>query len=382
MDQGLGAYMNEHFINVKWDAESVKYGRLSAEYGVSVFPTLLFLDHEGLLYKRKVGLQDKQSLMKDAQDLIKYLETDFETLTQEILSKNNVDEIKAFLSNNIGMEFPGKSSLFDRFLELKQVKTNWDETAYDILIDNMYNEYHLEAVIENIPNYDRADIEQRRKRVSYFSKIKAEINRGIKKSIKSGKEESFEKYLDLNFSFSEKVNARTKGSIAKQENENHRFEFYKTNVKHEEYVKHAANFLTPLMDNSAIEKLKASDTRARQTINKTEAVRNTTLAASAKRQVYERQSQAYKLSHQINNISQDFLKFFPSDKAKLETALNYALLSNKYFDTPESRYTIAAILNSLEKKDEALSHVDAGLSSELLEWRIKSRLDSLKKKLN
>ncbi len=54
-DPGAGALMNRHFISMKINAETANGGNLAFLYGVSQFPTLIFLDAEGKELARKEG---------------------------------------------------------------------------------------------------------------------------------------------------------------------------------------------------------------------------------------------------------------------------------------------------------------------------------------
>jgi len=63
-DMTVGAYFNRHFINVKMDMEKGEGIKLSREYGVRAYPTLLFIDYDGTLVKRSVGAKQRQGLIR------------------------------------------------------------------------------------------------------------------------------------------------------------------------------------------------------------------------------------------------------------------------------------------------------------------------------
>lgn len=54
-NDSVGSFFNQHFISTKIDAEKGEGRQLAAAYGVSVYPTFLFLDEDGHLYKKGIG---------------------------------------------------------------------------------------------------------------------------------------------------------------------------------------------------------------------------------------------------------------------------------------------------------------------------------------
>lgn len=54
-DPALGRFMNEHFLNVKIDAEKGNGKNIASIFEVFGYPTLLFLDENGRVLERKVG---------------------------------------------------------------------------------------------------------------------------------------------------------------------------------------------------------------------------------------------------------------------------------------------------------------------------------------
>jgi len=54
-DRQIGKLFNDNFINLKIDGEKGNGPNIIALYGVTVYPTLLFLDHNGRVVERKEG---------------------------------------------------------------------------------------------------------------------------------------------------------------------------------------------------------------------------------------------------------------------------------------------------------------------------------------
>lgn len=66
----VGKVFNEKFINLKLDAENDVDGREVAKtYHVTGYPTLLFINGEGRLVKKLVGIQSEEKLLSIANSL-------------------------------------------------------------------------------------------------------------------------------------------------------------------------------------------------------------------------------------------------------------------------------------------------------------------------
>jgi len=63
-DGSLATFFNANFINLKVNAEKGEGVALAREFGVSAYPTLLFLDAQGLEKKRVVGITMAPKLLK------------------------------------------------------------------------------------------------------------------------------------------------------------------------------------------------------------------------------------------------------------------------------------------------------------------------------
>lgn len=99
-DKGLGDYYNAHFINVKIDGEKEAEGgpKTMREYGISAYPTLLYINPDGSLNQKVVGGQDTRQLWKHAKKVIdpsgKAL---LEARTTYYKSKRTVNDLKSYL---------------------------------------------------------------------------------------------------------------------------------------------------------------------------------------------------------------------------------------------------------------------------------------------
>ena len=69
-DKQIGNLFNDNFINLKIDGEKGNGPNIVALYGVTVYPTLLFLDHNGRVVERKEGAAFHTELEKLANNAI------------------------------------------------------------------------------------------------------------------------------------------------------------------------------------------------------------------------------------------------------------------------------------------------------------------------
>ena len=69
-DPEVGKLFNERFINLKIDAEEDQDGPgVAKRYGITAYPTLLFVDGTGKLVKKVVGKQSKDRFLSIAKSL-------------------------------------------------------------------------------------------------------------------------------------------------------------------------------------------------------------------------------------------------------------------------------------------------------------------------
>jgi len=69
-DVSVGKYFNEKFINLKIDCEKDADGPdVMRTYGVTAYPTLLWVDAEGKLVKKEIGYKSPEQLLRAVQDI-------------------------------------------------------------------------------------------------------------------------------------------------------------------------------------------------------------------------------------------------------------------------------------------------------------------------
>jgi thiol:disulfide interchange protein len=63
----VGEYLNEHFINLKYDVLKADGVAIRNSYRLLGFPTFLYLDPQGMVVKKTVGYQSKEQLLQNSQ---------------------------------------------------------------------------------------------------------------------------------------------------------------------------------------------------------------------------------------------------------------------------------------------------------------------------
>lgn len=70
-----GAFYNQHFINVRYDAQKSDGIQILKSYAMLGFPTFLYLDPNGLVVKKTAGYQNIETFTSMGDSALLYLET-------------------------------------------------------------------------------------------------------------------------------------------------------------------------------------------------------------------------------------------------------------------------------------------------------------------
>lgn len=70
VDPTVAEFYNRHFINVKIDGEKNDGPSVMQQYGITAFPTLLYLNADGSLSQKTVGMMDAATLLKRGKETV------------------------------------------------------------------------------------------------------------------------------------------------------------------------------------------------------------------------------------------------------------------------------------------------------------------------
>ena len=143
----VGDFFNSNFINLKLDMEKADGRTFGAQYPVSAYPTLFFLDSQGNILKKITGGQQAEALINHGQVAIKsYDKTeafeklynegqrDYELMVSYVKELNKVDKPSAKIANEYIKSNPDISKS-EKAAFLMQAVTESDSKLYDQLIE-------------------------------------------------------------------------------------------------------------------------------------------------------------------------------------------------------------------------------------------------------
>jgi len=79
-DPTLGEYFNQRYVNLKMDMEKGEGPELQAQFGVRAYPTLLWIDGNGVVKHRAMGYMDPNALLSQAQSIVSPIPAEYEDM--------------------------------------------------------------------------------------------------------------------------------------------------------------------------------------------------------------------------------------------------------------------------------------------------------------
>ena len=73
-NQEVGAYFNEHFINIEKDMEKGEGRQIARTYRITAYPSLFFVKDDGSVVKRAVGYRNPEQLLQLGQQALEAYE--------------------------------------------------------------------------------------------------------------------------------------------------------------------------------------------------------------------------------------------------------------------------------------------------------------------
>lgn len=153
--KSVGDYFNEHFVNVKFDMESVEGKKIATKYGVRAYPTLLFLNSKGEVEHTSIGCGGEQHLLmlgKTALDPTKNLKAMKNKLNA---GDRSAETILNYLSaNNYATD---KDKLLKEYFKNKTKADRLTEDSWRLynFYDNSTNSDQFKFFIKNRSEYSK-----------------------------------------------------------------------------------------------------------------------------------------------------------------------------------------------------------------------------------
>lgn len=156
-DKGLGEYYNANFINVKIDGEKEAEGgpKTMREYGITAYPTLLYINPDGTLNQKVIGGQDVAQLRKHAKKVVdpsgKAVQ---EARTTYYKSKRTVGDLQKYLGV-LSSEGADSLDIYSKVyydskskLDLSQPEDFYAFSKFEMNSDSETSKYFLEHIEE------------------------------------------------------------------------------------------------------------------------------------------------------------------------------------------------------------------------------------------
>ena len=115
-DGGVADFFNENFINVQLDMEQGEGKNLSTHYNIRSYPTLLFIDGNGLIVHKAIGAMEAGDFLDLGYDAIDP-ERQFFTLKKQISTGTvHPETLHEWIHTAENLEEPGIQEVLKRYL--------------------------------------------------------------------------------------------------------------------------------------------------------------------------------------------------------------------------------------------------------------------------
>ncbi len=381
-DSAVGDYMNNNFINMKWDAENYKYIALARQYGVTGYPTLMYIDHTGNVMKRRTGMHDKDRLMELSNSVLKFANADYSILLEQLYNNGNPKQEKLVetMRKFEGFQFPQKKEMYALLFDIYQSIDSVTVDEYSIVTDNLYDLLHLRFAVEHYPDATEVKAGDRRSLMRDRSKIKSKIDYNFANALKYNDRSLMEETAEINMSFDSKINRNNRVQNAAYENRNKLLEFYSKHRYADAYAPLAAEMImrevipyNPTMTNKRDAMRKGMQEKV---LDGASGMTNHPRA-----RLIDERKYSFKMAYKLQIVVDNYAEFY-DDTVLLEQALEWSELSTTYVDLPENRLSRAKVLYKLGYKEEAEMHLRKGLDSMYINDKIKNQITKFRKQIS
>ena len=132
-DASVGEFYNEHFVNMKIDMEKGEGPGLRAQYKVSAYPTLLFVQPTGEVIQKKVGAIDAKNFLALGKQIMKSVDKSEEYAKIYESGERNPDFILKYIK---ALNIADKSPLPIANAYLKGKTSGFSKTELSIIFES------------------------------------------------------------------------------------------------------------------------------------------------------------------------------------------------------------------------------------------------------
>lgn len=199
VDQELGEFMNENFINIKLDGELEDGGTLMADFDLSSYPTMLFLAADKTLIRKIVGAVEAEEILRGANAVLHPEETAIFKLNKRYEAGERGREFMSEYISETFEEDGEMESLITEFIELypKLYLENEDEFLVFCLGVSDLEDDHSTNFLSNIKLYNTLyeDMTEGKMKMMLFALAEDAIEKDDASVIDAGVEKLFEPCL-------------------------------------------------------------------------------------------------------------------------------------------------------------------------------------------
>jgi len=337
VDSTVGTYFNDAFVSLKANAEDQSVGTLIAnQYGISSYPTLLFVSSKGELIMRLVGLKTKYELLEKASEAITLNNSlDYlKSVKSNIYGNYNTEELRKILTLSRNHPFEGKEQLTMRYLDMIDAISEEDLKLVmgEVALIKLPYLRRLTPMTTSL-SYGEMSVRRNAKEwIKWRTDTELTLDKRIQKATDTRNFQQFETILDI---------LKTSRSMSSKQIDQLYYKYYRRNDL-DKYKAFASYLVTEYIVPSRPEDVAKADKEKYQLLNE-EMMRDFSSQSgivdmgeelSSQTPTIDSLSEIYTISRsiadQLFEVSGDFYAFFEDDSSRRKAEF-WASLSYKYF---------------------------------------------------
>lgn len=199
VDAGVTELYNKNFINVKIDGEKNDGPSVMQQYGISAYPTLLYINADGTLFRKVVGMMDVPALMAKGNEAL-HPETSpvFVARKQYYSSDKGEEALKMYISTLAAEQDDSLEVFTLRYYKMKRPLNLQDDFDFFVFYqqETDFNSANGQYFLNHASEFDSQ---------SYTGKIKEWINGAFSAAVEQQDYTIVEKAVEQLFPYWEKA---------------------------------------------------------------------------------------------------------------------------------------------------------------------------------